>query len=122
MAYDKWPVIEEATSCGWRFGALMKFAGEKWGDAFVEAPNGTRAGIIWVMREGPVKMLVAPDSERWGVYDVPFSREMQSIGDVVLNFHAVLPALQELYRSTMANISLEPTSADRSADAAQLRR
>jgi hypothetical protein len=98
IPYAMWPVIGEATTDGWQFGSLMGYVDQEWGDAFVQAPDGSRAGLVWVVRDGPVKQLLAPSADRWGVYDVAFPRRMKNVDDLVFNFRAVLPLLQRLHR------------------------
>jgi hypothetical protein len=99
MPYETWPVIEEATTDGWRFGTAMSFVGKQWGDAFVEAPDGSRAGLVWVVGESPLATLLPAEPDRWGVYRVSFPRAMASVQDLVANFASVLPQLKSAYEA-----------------------
>ncbi len=101
--YHGFALVEETRTEGWCFGAISDFLapddcdGCLDGDGFVEAPDGSRAGLVWhVGHEGPVEVM-PPSGERWGVYAVSFPRPIRSVQDLVDNFHAVLPVLQALY-------------------------
>ena len=99
--YEQFALVDEATTDGWRFGTITSFIGQVWGDAFVEAPDGSRAGIVWVSNAAPFTTLVTPDENRWGVYQVPFTVPMVETKDLVLNFRAVLPQLKDAYESAV---------------------
>ena len=99
VPYETWPVIEEATTDGWRFGTAMSFSGKQWGDAFVEAPDGSRAGLVWELGEKPLATVLPAEQDRWGVYRVSFPRPMASVQDLAANFAAVLPQLKSAYEA-----------------------
>src|SRR5262245_48377424 len=68
--YHGFPLIEETRTDGWVMGAISEFAdpaGCEWGDAFVQAPDGSRAGLVWEVGDFELYEIVAPDSDRWGV-------------------------------------------------------
>ncbi len=68
------------------------------GDGFVIAPDGSRAGIAWATDTDEFDEILPPDVERWGVYGVRFPRPVSSVSDLIENFRAVLPLLQERFR------------------------
>jgi hypothetical protein len=71
------------------------------GDAFVEGPDGTRAGIMWeVEEEFRFTRSIKPDSERWGVYIFSVRKAVNSIDDFKDNFHVMLPKIKEIYQQT----------------------
>jgi hypothetical protein len=106
-AYHGFPVIEETrTSDGWVFGAITAFMdpdGCDAGDGFVEAPDGSRAGLVWEVGNGESATILPPDEERWGVYAVSFPRAVRDLEDLSANFRAVLPFLREQFRTVRAN-------------------
>ncbi|MBF4499635.1 hypothetical protein, partial [Vibrio vulnificus] len=72
------------------------------GDLFVQAPDGTQAGIAWQSTGPKLSLISGPSESRWGVYQVLFPIAVFSEADLVRNFHAVLPLLQEAHRTATA--------------------
>ena len=97
--YHGFPLIEATTTEGWDFGAITDFVGEgtKYGDGFIQAPDGSRAGLVWQVGEGETEVVCEPDEGRWGVYSVWFRRPIHRIEDLVENFREVLPELKAIY-------------------------
>lgn len=99
-AYHGFPLLPGSEKDGFAFGVITSSrtsAPASWGDAYVVAPDGTRAGITWVM-EGPVReVVIPPEPGRWGVYQFRFTHPVQSDADLIRNLHEVLPRLKELY-------------------------
>src|ERR1051325_8891179 len=102
--YHGFPLIE-ATRCeGYCFGAVTDFLdsdsddGCTIGDAFVEAPDGTRAGLVWsVEPEAGDAQLAVPDTLRWGVYFFSVLTPIGSEDDMVRAFAAMVPVLKQLH-------------------------
>jgi hypothetical protein len=98
--YHGFPLIEETLTDGWCFGAISAFEddpeGCEWGDGFVVAPDGSRAGIVWGVGSFATYEICAPTPDRWGVYGVAFARPVRSIDDLVECFRAVLPDLKRI--------------------------
>jgi len=106
-AYYGFPLIEETTTDGYTMGAVTDFLekdsdqGCTIGDAFVEAPDGTRAGIVWeVSTELKFSTMVQPDDNRWGVYYFTVPKPVRSVGDMKDNFLLMLPTIEQLYERT----------------------
>ncbi|MEO7715188.1 MAG: hypothetical protein ABIY70_03220 [Capsulimonas sp.] len=105
--YDSFPLIEETNTDGWRYGAITEFIEPEYpegctsGDGFVEAPDGSRAGIVWDMDTEGVHGIEPPGGNRWGVWEVGFPRPIQTIDDLVFNFRHVLPELQKKHEQIM---------------------
>lgn len=99
MPYERFVLIEETATEGWRLGTITSFVGGSWGDAFVEAPDGSRAGLVWVLNSTEFKALCPADNECWGVYQVPFEKPMSDVKDLIENFRATLPRLREAYEA-----------------------
>ncbi len=96
--YHGFPLIPETSIDGWLYGAITEFAdasGCSEGDGFVQAPDGTRAGLVWDVGEGEIQEICPPDPERWGVYQVWFPRLVHNVDDLCDCFAHVLPALRK---------------------------
>jgi hypothetical protein len=68
--FHGFPLLESSMSDdGWCFGTISDPdcpEGRDWGDAFVVAPNGSRAGIIWEVREPTMEVCIEPERDLWG--------------------------------------------------------
>jgi len=104
-AYYGFPLLPHPEKDGFVFGAIPRprtGASAVWGDAYVVAPDGSRAGIVWAM-EGPVTEVVfPPEPGRWGVYQFRFEQPVESDAELVRNLHAILPRLKELYAAAIS--------------------
>lgn len=99
--YHGFPVVPETLTDGWCFNAItdpFDPSGADSGDAFVVAPDGTRAGLIWDVGVGEPIEIRPPEPERWGVYQVWFPRPVVTMDDLIHCFQSVLPQLQRIYR------------------------
>lgn len=97
-AYHGFPVIPETETDGWLLGVITDYECEEpqtEGDAFVIAPDGSRAGIAWATDTPDFYEILPPDDLRWGVYGVRFPYAVGSLEDLIANFRAVLPRLKE---------------------------
>ena len=107
-AYCGFPLLPNSEKDGFVFGAITRprtGASAVWGDAYVVAPDGSRAGIVWVT-EGPVtEVAFPPEPGRWGVYQFRFEQAVESDADLVRNLHAILPRLKELYAAISGKAS-----------------
>jgi hypothetical protein len=107
-AYYGFPLLPNSEKDGFVFGAITRSrtgTSASWGDAYVVAPDGSRAGIVWVT-EGPIaEVVLPPEPGRWGVYQFRFEQPVESDADLVRSLHAILPRLKELY---VAAKSTEP--------------
>jgi hypothetical protein len=98
--YHGFPIVPETETDGWFFGAITEFEdtnGCQDGDAFVVAPDGTRAGLVWSVGEGNTSEILPSDKDRWGVYQVWFTMPIKTKADLIFNFRSVLPQLKEVY-------------------------
>lgn len=98
--YYGFPIVPETETDGWFFGAITEFEdpnGCQDGDAFIVAPDGTRAGLVWDVGEGKASEICPPTQDRWGVYQVWFPRTIKTKADLIFNFRSVLPELKEIY-------------------------
>jgi hypothetical protein len=86
-------VIEDFT-----LGKISDFEAQpsNYGDAFVIAPDGSRAGLVWEVSEAPYFHEVCPLEEgRWGVWGVSFPFPMGSRESARRNLEFVLPQLRQ---------------------------
>jgi hypothetical protein len=97
--YHGFVVLEDVTADGFTFGAITDFEAEpcEAGDAFVVAPDGSRAGLVWEVTEEigkEIEQVLPFDKERWGVWAVWFAHPMRNRADAHKNLVAVLPHLK----------------------------
>jgi hypothetical protein len=98
-AYHGFPLLEGSEIDGFTFGVITdpdSNFGEpvSWGDAYVVAPDGSRAGIVWQADGDPDPVVLPPSDGRWGVYAFRFQHSVRSRLDLVRNLHEVLPQLK----------------------------
>jgi hypothetical protein len=97
--YHGFPILADVTVDGFQLGVISDFEAEDnptGGDAFVVAPDGSRAGLVWQRAPRPYAREVLPlEPDRWGVWAVGFPYPMQTRTDARRNLAAVLPLLQE---------------------------
>ena len=98
--YHGFEQLPHSEKDGFVFGVITKPGGDppaSWGDAFVIAPNGSRAGIVWQVGSGAASLLVEPSEGRWGVYSFWFADPISTEQQLIDNLHVILPALKEYY-------------------------
>jgi hypothetical protein len=73
------------------------------GDAFVVAPDGSRAGLDWEVHPEPlVEEVCGLESDRWGVWYVRFPHPMRTREDARRNLAFVLPDLRRKWEEWRA--------------------
>ena len=95
--YHGFEILHDVKVDGFTFGAITDFESHpsKEGDAFVIAPDGGRAWLVWTVAKRPrFRQICAPTGDRWGVWDVAFPFEMTSRENVKLNLEAILAKLK----------------------------
>jgi hypothetical protein len=98
--YHGFPVIAESATDGWYLGTITDFAdpnGCDYGDAYVVAPDGSRAGLVWQVGKGATEQICPPEEGRWGVYAIWFANAIRTTEDFVAAFRRVLPELQAIH-------------------------
>jgi hypothetical protein len=104
--YHGFMIVEESLIDGWVFGTISDYedpAGCEWGDAFVIAPDGARAGIVWQVDEFEPQVVCPPDTGRWGVYGFAYPTAIRTTADFVKMCHSFLPELQRRYAALKKN-------------------
>ncbi|MGB8473938.1 MAG: hypothetical protein WCE61_07640 [Candidatus Acidiferrum sp.] len=96
--YHGFQVLEDVVVDGFQFGKITDFEAEpsQGGDAFVVAPDDSRAVLVWEVT-GKVSMTeISPlEPGRWGVWAVSFPNPMNSRENVRRNLELILPTLKQ---------------------------
>ncbi len=92
--YYGFQVLPETSIDGWVLGEITSFIGCQIGDAFVVAPDGLRAGLVWEIGEGNFVQISEASQDRWGVYAVWLKRKMNNTDDIIANFKDIIPQLR----------------------------
>jgi hypothetical protein len=95
--YHGFVVLDDVSVEGFTFGAITDFEAAPCdtGDAFVIAPDGSRAGLVWEVSAKKYLEEVLPfEQDRWGVWAVSFPYPMNSRANARKNLVAVLPDLK----------------------------
>jgi hypothetical protein len=96
--YHGCEVLSDVVVRGFTFGKITDFEIEicDEGDAFVVAPDNSRAGLVWEISDKPYfQEISVPEAERWGVWGVSFTNAMTSRGNVRKNLESILPELKK---------------------------
>lgn len=104
-AYYGFPVLDASETDGWRLGVISDptgSTGTDYLDGFVVAPDGSRAGLIWVANENAISQVLAPTPDRWGVYKVPLPSGVNGEAELIAAFRHVLPELKSLWQNARA--------------------
>lgn len=106
LCYGDFELVKETETDGFIYGEITDhFYFENGdacisGDGFVQAPDGSRAGIIWGLEKEPsISVCIEPEEDRWGVYELGFIKPIKTMDDLILNFRTVLPLLKEAYKN-----------------------
>src|SRR5687768_1708708 len=87
-AYHGFPILEETALEGFRLGLITDFGSDfTEGDAFVVAPDGSRAGLVWQISDAVSVSELSPlTADRWGVWAVTFVLPMSDVENARKNF------------------------------------
>lgn len=99
IPYENFPLIKETETDGWVMGIITEVVdaeGCTEGDAFVQLPNGSRAGLVWDVGEGETKIISKPTKRELGVYQIYFTKKIYNYNDLKENFKNILPELIEI--------------------------
>ncbi len=95
--YHGFKVLHDVVVDGFTFGMITDFEAEpvSYGDAFVVAPDNSRAGLVWQVSETHVFEQACTETEdRWGVWAVTFPLPMTSRENVAANLTTVILLLK----------------------------
>jgi len=96
--YHGFPVLADVVVDGFTLGLISdSFASRSgWGDAFVIAPDGRRAGLVWESGgERYFQILSGAEPGRWGVFGVGTEHAPTSTTDALLFLRELAPRLRE---------------------------
>jgi hypothetical protein len=96
--YHGFEILSDVVVGGFTFGKITDFESEPCneGDAFVVAPDNSRAGLVWEISDKPYfQEISAPEVQRWGVWSVSFPNTMTSHENVRKNLESILPELKK---------------------------
>lgn len=96
--YHGFQVLDDVVVDGFQFGKITDFEAEpsQEGDAFIVAPDNSRAGLVWEVTNKVSLTEISPlEPSRWGVWAVSFPHPMNSRENVRRNLELILPTLKE---------------------------
>lgn len=96
-AYYGFEILGDVTVEGFRLGKITDFEAEptETGDAFIVAPDGSRAGLVWEVSSENYFEEVMGKSGSWGVWAVSFPHPMTSPDNIRRNLESILPELKK---------------------------
>jgi hypothetical protein len=95
--YHGFQVLSDVVVDGFSLGKITDFEAEDslTGDAFVVAPDNSRAGLVWeVSRNNQFEEVMGIALDRWGVWAVSFPYPMTSRENLRRNLESILPELK----------------------------
>jgi len=102
--YHGFPLLEETRQDGYCLGIITDpfekdcADGCTIGDGFIEAPDGTRAGLMWNLYHEPRFAVVRPPHDAvWGTFLFTVPRPIACMDDLKRLFAEILPILKDLY-------------------------
>ena len=98
--YHGFPILSIIVE-GFTFGKISDFDAEPCteGDAFVVAPDNSRAGLVWEVSGNSYFREACPaDSKRWRVWAVSFPHPMTNHENVQRNLEQILPQLKRRWQ------------------------
>ncbi|MCU1286913.1 MAG: 3-deoxy-8-phosphooctulonate synthase [Acidobacteriales bacterium] len=99
--YHGFRILEDVQVEGFRFGMITNFEAQETneGDAFVVAPDDSRAGLVWDIGSNLNFEEVLPfEASRWGVWAVSLPHPMRTRDDAKKNLESIVPALKEKWQ------------------------
>ena len=103
--YHGFPILEGVEVDGFRLGVITAIGpgGDDAGDAFVIAPDGSRAGLVWEVGDRAAVIVESKfEEDRWGVWEVTLPHPMRTEEDARRNLAALLPELRERWEAWLA--------------------
>ncbi len=95
--YHGFIVLDDVTLDGFTLGKITDWEAEpcETGDAFVIAPDGSRAGLVWEVCDPPYfQEVLKVEVDRWGVWGVGFRLPMNSRKNALENLKSIQPQLK----------------------------
>ena len=95
--YHGFPVLDNVEVEGFKLGIITDFESEPCdeGDAFVVAPDNSRAGIVWSVGDTFSAIpVIGLEKHRWGVWAITFISPMRTRVQARENLRSALPFLK----------------------------
>jgi hypothetical protein len=99
-AYHGFPILDGVEVDGWRLGLITNSieTNHDSGDAFVIAPDGRRAGLVWRIEQPSwFTELIGLEPKRFGVFEVAAANGPTSLNDATRFLSEILPAIKEAW-------------------------
>jgi len=106
--YHGFVVLDDVFADGFTLGKITDWEAEpcEAGDAFVIAPDGSRAGLVWEVCDPPYfQEVMAMEATRWGVWGVGFVLPMISRENARTNLESMLPQLKSRWTEWQSRFS-----------------
>ena len=101
--YHGFQVLEGVEVDGFRLGTISALGPADYGDAFIVAPDGARAGLVWQVGNRQEAHQIRPfEPGRWGVWSLDLPSPMRSIDDARRNLEALVPRVREKWEAWRA--------------------
>lgn len=92
------PVYPTAQAEGFELGMFVSY--DECGDAWVRAPGGGIAGLIWATGSPEYfRVVIEPDTARWGTFAVQLDLPMTTDAEAEAYLRALLPRLIPRWRA-----------------------
>ena len=109
--YHGFQVLEGVEVDGFALGTISALGPSDHGDAFIVAPDGSRAGLVWELGDqGRIEQIHSFGPGRWGVWGMELPYPMCSPEDAQRNLEVIVPALREKWRAWTAQQTDEAPS------------
>jgi hypothetical protein len=118
--YHGFQILDGVVVDGFTLGLItsLEEGGATEGDAFIIAPDNSRAGLVWSIPDHPedkpkLDQVCPMERSRWGVWELFFPFRMANCNDARRNLQAVLPMLKpkwEEWRRTFGAGGIHPMS------------
>jgi hypothetical protein len=94
--YHGFHLVDDVEYEGFKLGSITSFAeGAREGDAFICAPDDSRAGLVWSVSDVSHLSEILPYEEaRWGVWNISFPCEVDSSDGVQRVLSDIVPRLR----------------------------
>jgi len=94
--YHGFRLIDEVEVGGFRLGAISSFGSDVGsGDAFIVAPDDSRAGLVWQVSDAPyLREIRGFEDSRWGVWEVSFPRAVSGPQNAEKALADIVPRLR----------------------------